>query len=709
VTLRIQSFRSPLVVAWFMAVIVGLGILGLRTVGLLEGLELGTYDWYMRLRPGNVRADSRIVLVTVTEQDIPNQGGWPLSDGILARAMEIIGRDGPRAIGLDMYRDVPVAPGTDALNALLSRDRRVVAVTKFAEGASTGVRPPSVLAGTDQVGFNDIIVDPGGVVRRGLLFLDDGTSVIPSFALQLALRYLQPEGIAPTADPHDETLLRLGGTTIRPLEPNDGGYIGADTRGYQFLLDFHGALHPFASVNLTTLLTGKAPPGLMRDKLVLIGVTAESIKDDFYTPFSRGLSAGQYISGVSVHAHIASQLLRMALEGARPMATRPESQEALWILLWSSAGAVVALRVRSPWRLGLAIIGGLVALGIADFVAFERGWWLPLVPPAMAWLAVAGGVTAWVSYQQTVQRGMLMQLFSRHVSKEVAETIWRQREEFLDGRRPRSQHLKVTALFTDLTGYTTVSEKHPADMLMEWLNEYMDVMSRQVAAHGGVIRQYAGDSIVALFGVPVARSTEADIEQDAVNAAECALAMASALGPLNKRWRSEGRPMAGMRIGIFTGPAVAGTIGSADRSEYVVVGDTMNTASRLESFDKDLLAPDPETRPFRILIGETTLRYLGGRFQTERVGDVSLKGKAQTVSVYALIGPAPAPADASRQEDDDEAPGVDRTAHDLHRRDPALGSVSGNATGANATGADAVRSGSGISAAKSPDHGAGGL
>jgi adenylate cyclase len=697
----LPSLRSPLMAATFVAVLGGLGILGFRTVGLLEGLELGTYDWYMRLRPGHPPADVRIVLVTVTEQDIPNQGGWPLSDGVLARAIEIIGRDNPRAIGLDMYRDVPVAPGTSALNDVLSRDRRVVTVTKFAEGASTGVRPPPVLAGTDQVGFNDIMVDPGGVVRRGLLFLDDGKNVTPSFALQLTLRYLQPLGISPTAAPENETLLRLGRTTILPLEPNDGGYVGADTRGYQFLLDFQGALRPFASVDLTTLLAGNAPPGLMRDKIVLIGVTAESIKDDFYTPFSRGLSAGQYISGVAVHAHIASQLLRMALEGARPMATRPEWAEALWILLWSGAAAVVGLRVRSPWRLALAVIGGLVALGSADFIAFRAGWWLPLVPPAMAWLTVASGVTAWVSYQQTMQRGMLMQLFSRHVSKEVAETIWRQRDEFLDGKHPRPQRLTVTALFTDLTGFTTVSEKHPAEMLVEWLNEYMDAMARQVAAHGGVIRQYAGDSVVALFGVPVARRTESEIAQDAVNAAECALAMAAALRALNERWRAQGRPITGMRVGIFTGPAVAGTLGSAERSEYVVVGDTMNTASRLESFDKDRVAPDPETRPCRILIGETTLRYLGDQFETTPIGDVSLKGKAQKVSVYCLIGRAPAPADVNRQENDDETPGVDHANHDGRERERSLRSVTAT------TRAGTAPSGPGIAGSKSAEHGAG--
>ncbi|HEX5816615.1 MAG TPA: CHASE2 domain-containing protein, partial [Methylomirabilota bacterium] len=177
--------RSPLVAATFVAVLIGLALLGLRAGGLLEGLELGVYDWYMRLRPGDPPADQRIVLVTVTERDIPAQGGWPLSDGVLARAIDLIARQEPRAIGLDMYRDVPVPPGTDALNAVLTHDRRVVAVTKFGEGASSGVRPPPVLAGTDQVGFNDILVDPGGVVRRALLFLDDGANVLSSFALQL--------------------------------------------------------------------------------------------------------------------------------------------------------------------------------------------------------------------------------------------------------------------------------------------------------------------------------------------------------------------------------------------------------------------------------------------------------------------------------------------------------------------------------------------
>jgi adenylate cyclase len=135
-----------------------------------------------------------------------------------------------------------------------------------------------------------------------------------------------------------------------------------------------------------------------------------------------------------------------------------------------------------------------------------------------------------------------------------------------------------------------------------------------------------------------------------VNAVNCALAMEEALRGLNQRWRAEHRPTTGMRVGIFTGPVVAGTLGSAERSEYVVVGDTVNTASRLESLDKSLFVPDDEIRPCRILIGETTLSYVADRFETDRVGDFSLKGKEHTVGVYRVLGRARGAQAALAQE-----------------------------------------------------------
>ena len=195
-------------------------------------------------------------------------------------------------------------------------------------------------------------------------------------------------------------------------------------------------------------------------------------------------------------------------------------------------------------------------------------------------------------------------------------------------------------LFTDIAGYTPVAERLSPEELMEWLNTFMDGMSRQVTAHRGVVRQYAGDAIVVAFGVPAPRKTEKEIAQDAINAVDCALAMGETLRELNARWRAQGLPTSGMRIGIFTGPVVGGTLGSAERSEYLVVGDAVNTAARLESLDKDLFAPDPNEQPSRILIGDTTLAHLGNRFRTEYMANLSLKGKQQKVDVYRVIGRA---------------------------------------------------------------------
>ena len=529
-----KLLRTPLATGFLVSILVSLAILGLRGCGNLESLELAAYDWFIRLRPSDPGPDPRIVLVTITEQDIQTLGSWPLSDDVLAQTIESVARFSPRAIGVDIYRDLPVPPGSERLDGLLRKGKPIIWVTKFGQGKTDGIPPPKTLRGTESVGFNDIVVDPGGVVRRGLLFIDDGVTTATAFALRLALLYLQPEGIILQPDPKYPDQLRLGPNTMRPLEPSDGPYVAADTRGYQFLLDFKGWRGPFASVTLTELLSGNIAPEVLRDKIVLIGVTAESVKDHFYTPFSYGLQDNQQTDGVAIHAHIASQLIRLGLGSAAPMKTISEWQASLWIMLWSAIGTLTGFKVRSPWKFSFAVGSGLFVLAFFDFIVFLRGWWLPLVPPALSWSISAGAITAYLSHQETVQRAALMQLFSRHVSKQVAEGIWREREQFLDGQRPRPQQLVATVLFTDLVGFTSVSEKLPPEELMDWLNECMEPMAKQVSAHGGVIEQYTGDAIVAVFGVPIARKDEEEISQDAINAVSCALAMETTLRDLNR-------------------------------------------------------------------------------------------------------------------------------------------------------------------------------
>jgi CHASE2 domain-containing sensor protein/class 3 adenylate cyclase len=734
--LTLRAGLSPILVMGVASILVCVSVILIRNLGGLQFLELFAYDHYLKLLPADTKANAggqRIVLVTVSEEDIHRQGHWPLTDHTLALLLRTLGESGPRAIGLDIYRDIPEPPGRRELLDVFSRYQNIiVSVKKVGDNKAATIPPPYSMKNLDLVGFNDIKMDRGGIVRRGLLFIDDGTTTSYSFSLLLAMLYLQTDGILPTPESsftpdefkdgltvsalcdalsrdghhpnsqsppdtvewlnemltrndlydrvtrskrsqlpsqrlkslkaaYDQTgngadlallnrvlleefypretpkstgYFRLGKTTFVPFEPNDGGYRNADARGYQFLLDFGDMERPFPSYSVSDVLSGKIPRDAFKDRIVLIGVTAVSMRDFFITPFNKTMESDQQIAGVELHARIVSQLLRSALEGHKSFRYMNERHEWAWIFLWGLFGGALGLLGRSLSRFFLLGIASFFLLILVTFGAFRMGWWIPLVPPALAWAASDAAVTAYISYREKAERATLMQLFSRHVSPDVATAIWKEREHFMDGNRPRSQKLTATVLFSDLKDFTAVAEKLDPQSLMDWLNEYMEAMARVIIEHGGVVNKYMGDSIMAVFGVPVPRTDESEISRDAVNATDCALSMAEELGKLNERWREGNLPVTRMRIGIYTGPLVAGSLGSAQRMEYTVIGDTVNVASRLESFDRGLEG-DP-ARDCRILVGERTLNYLGGAYHTEKMGAVSLKGKEEKIIIYMI-------------------------------------------------------------------------
>ena len=265
---------------------------------------------------------------------------------------------------------------------------------------------------------------------------------------------------------------------------------------------------------------------------------------------------------------------------------------------------------------------------------------MPLVPPALGWVAAAGLVSAYVAAEEKKERARLMGLFSAYVSPELAEAIYRDRRHFLASGRPIPQRLTATVFFCDVGGFTTISESLEPPVLMSWLYGFMEAITPIVGAHGGVILRFSGDSIMAVFGVPVARTRDEDIARDAVNAVDCALAMQRRLIALNVDLESRGLPLIGMRIGILTGPVTAGSLGTEQRMEYNVHGDTVNTSARLESFQRERFTPDYLHTPCRILIGEPTLRLLGARFETEFLGEFQLKGKLKPLRIHRVQGHA---------------------------------------------------------------------
>jgi len=616
--------------------LVALVLILVRNNGWLQFLDLVTYDLLITTRAADAVVEPRAVLVTVTEDDIEAFAEWPLSDATIDRVFHTLEKAGPRAIGLDIYRDRPVPPGSAELEQTLLDNDRIIVVRKFGTGDSPGVRPPAYMEGSQRIGFTDTVVDTDGVVRRGLLFMDDEYAVSFGLALRLALLYLGDEGIWPQPGESDPAHLRLGDVTVPPFEGNDGPYVGADAAGYQMLLDYREGTGHFPIVTLSELLNGKVADDVFRDRIVIIGVAAESVKDVFFTPFSTGIGKNEGLPGAMVHAYLASQLVRAGLEGDRPLRTVGAGYQYAWILLWGVLGCLAGLLVRSFPRLFVLTMAGLAAVAAVSYSLFMNGWWFSMIFAAASWLLAAGLVTAYLSGYERLQRGVLMQLFSKHVSKNVADEIWKNREEYFSLGRLRSRKLPVTVMFTDIEHFTTISEKLEPEALMNWLNDYMEIMANLVIEYGGVIDDYHGDAIMADFGVPLVRTTEDEIRQDAVNAVRCALAMGAALAQYNNQTMEQGLPRLRMRVGIASGDVVAGCLGSSQRMKFTAIGDTVNTAARIETMDKDSFSEESGDSDCRIMMAESTMHYITDTFEAELAGTVVLRGKSKPVRVYRV-------------------------------------------------------------------------
>jgi adenylate cyclase len=366
-------------------------------------------------------------------------------------------------------------------------------------------------------------------------------------------------------------------------------------------------------------------------------MNSPSVSDERVTPVRRNHR------GIELQAVTVNQLLRQALSGDRSLRVLEDWVEDAWILLWCAFGGAMGYWVRSPWRVAAATLACLFGLAVIVWVAFKAGWWIPAVTPALGYVPACALVISYVAAQERSMRSILMKLYSRHVSKEIAESVWANRESFLDGRRPLAQKLVVTVLFTDLKGFSTVSEQMEPARLYEWLNGYLGAMAEVIQNHGGVLKQFTGDGILAIFGVPIPQTSRAQQAKDASAAVRCALALGRRLVELSREWQGAGLPSVSMRAGIYTGEVAAGSVGSDDRFEYAVIGDVVNTASRLESYDKSLADPDQIPHRCRVLIGGPTHDLLDGKFVSEGIGLLEVKGKVNKVPVFHILDEKAAP------------------------------------------------------------------
>ncbi|MDY6781310.1 MAG: CHASE2 domain-containing protein [Cyanobacteriota bacterium] len=370
-----------------------------RSLGLLQSWELAAFDTFFHLRPP-AEIDPRIVIVAIDENDLQQAGVWPLPDRVLAKAIENIEAAEPRAIGLDIYRDFPVEPGRAALLEAYRTSPHLIGIERLEDRDSMGVSPPPLLDQKQQVGFNNVLLDLDGRVRRGLLYWHQQGELKISFALKLALMYLESQDIEPRGAVFNPDYLQLGPTVFRPFEGNDGGYVRADDKAYQFIGNFR-APDSIEKVTMSDVLADRVPRDRLYNRIVLIGSMAPSLKDLSYIPHSTNLlGEANPIYGVELHANFVSQILDAALGQGHPMRVLPSWVENLWIVGWSAIGAFLVWMARSPLRSVLLLLLTVALLWIAVYGYFLGGWWLPWVPPLLGLLGAFAILTTYFAYQR---------------------------------------------------------------------------------------------------------------------------------------------------------------------------------------------------------------------------------------------------------------------------------------------------------------------
>ncbi len=407
--------RTSLASVFFTSLVITSLVLGIRHLGLLQRTELRSFDHLMRSRPAEP-LDNRLLVVEVTEEDIQAQKqelrpGTSLSDRSLTGLLEILESHKPRAIGLDIHRDFRVGAEHQDLVKRLQNSKRFIAVCEVSTGTDDpGIKPPPEVP-VERQGFSDVALDPDNVVRRHLFYMTPATTspCTARYALstKLVFRYLAAENISPQST--KDKYLRLGEVVFKPLRVPTGGYQkNVDTWGNQVLLNyrFYRSVQDFApKVTLTQVLQGQLDPKAVKDKVVLIGVTAPSRKDYFYTPYSTGRQFNQQIPGVFVHAQMVSQMLSAVLDGRPLLWVWPMWGEALWIWSWSLVGGLLAWRFQSWLRLGL-VVGVLFMLYGFCFGLLIKGGWVPLVPSALVLLFTSGSVVAFSIFPTQRQKAI---------------------------------------------------------------------------------------------------------------------------------------------------------------------------------------------------------------------------------------------------------------------------------------------------------------
>jgi len=621
-----------------------------QDMDLFYRLETAALDAEFKLR-GTVDPGREVAIVAIDEKSLKEQGRWPWTREKQAQLITAIAATGAKVIGVDVIYTEPasddalmahaiqragnvvlafplhVAKGRRAaadgklpVPAVLQQSRFMVvrrahAGTALAPYAAYDFEPPAetIAQAARALGHVYFIPDPDGIMRHEYAAVQYGESsdIYPSFALEVSRVAL---GIS------KERMVLVLGEAVQLGERT----IPIDQKA-RILINYPGRERTFEYVSAADVLAGGVPAEKFHNRVVLIGTTALGTYDQKATPFSANFPGIEknasvvenILHGRYLHQNIWTNVIDLGV-----------------ILILGIGLALVLVRFGAP--IGAAVTAAvLIGYAAAAYWLFAHvGMWLDVVYPTATVILTYVGITASRLVTEEQRAKQIRAMFSSYVSPVVVEELIRDPSKAAVG----GQHKDLTMLFCDLIGFTAFSETQNADVALAQLNDYLSAMTEVIFHWHGTVDKYVGDGIVAFWGAPLEQPDHAEL------GIKCALHMRKRLGELQEKWRREGKPALDCGIGMNTGIAIVGNIGAEGKKlNYTMIGDQVNLAARVQELTRDYHSPIIVTEftaaRLKRLLGEKDRDDNRGRLghvALRNLGTIKIRGRAQTVGLYAL-------------------------------------------------------------------------
>jgi len=558
----------------------------LNPFNLANFLELKSLDLRFQIR-GAVSPQLPIVIVSIDEDSFDEINlPWPWPRHLHARLIRKLTQGHAKLIGLDLVIDPEGNPQEDAALAdAIGEAGNVILAAAYTEVPSAFgpkrrmVLPiPSIRKQALGYGHSNLMTDPDGVVRGGSTALVFQDREFPHFAYRIYQAIIGKET-------HD--LVEISSNTT--------------------IINYRGPARTYPVIPYYRILKDEIDSTFFRDKIVLVGTFAPILHDVFPTPFS----ANHPTAGVEIQANFVE-----TMAAGNPI--RPLPPWGHWTLFVTICLMAIWVSARFKPFSALAVVFGIICVfALASYYFFwANQLWIPAVPSLFGIVLVYSGINVDNYINERKERIRVRSIFGKYVSPDVMEEILKDSKGLgLGGNR---RH--ITVLFSDIRGFTSISEQNAPEQVITLLSEYLAQVTHIVFKNGGTVDKFIGDAVMAIFGAPTSH------EDDSLRAVNAGLDMVHLAKSLSPKWSKViGSPLK-IGVGINTGDAVVGSIGSEVRSDFTAIGDTVNLASRLEALTKEMGVP--------MLISEFTASEIKNTIPLKPLRQVKVTGREESLLVY---------------------------------------------------------------------------